>query len=47
MAILVDKDNKVISQGTGSQGTFDTKPAVRQYRKGGEGMKRAVKAHHR
>ena len=47
MAILVDKDSKVITQGiTGSQGTFDTKPAARQYREGGEGMNRAVKAHH-
>lgn len=47
MAILVDKDSKVITQSiTGSQGTFDTKPAARQYREGGEGMNRAVKAHH-
>ncbi len=31
MAILVDKDTKVITQGiTGSQGTFHTKTAVKQ-----------------
>ncbi|GLS80087.1 hypothetical protein [Paracoccus marinus] len=47
MTILGDKKTKVITQSiTGSQGTFDTKPAARQYREGGEGMNRAVKAHH-
>ncbi len=31
MAILVDKNTKVITQGiTGSQGTFHTKTAVKQ-----------------